>query len=62
MENFIKFMSGKKSLIASVIWLVVSYLTAKWLLWESEVVLIMWLSWIFFWKLSMMTQKQYKKD
>ena len=61
MERFLMLLSGKKSSIASVIGLVVSYLAAKSILGESEVILLMGLTAIFFGTMSYKTAQLYKK-
>ena len=62
MEKLLKFMSGKKSTIASVIWAITAYLAVKWILWEPEVVLIWTLSTVIFGSMSYGTKKMYEKS
>ena len=61
MEKFLKFMSGKKWIIAVCIWVITTYLAAKGMIWESEIALIWWLQLAFFWKISYDTQTMYSK-
>lgn len=60
LEKIIKFLSGKKSTIASIIWLLTWYMATKGWIWETEVVFMWWLSIVFFWSASYLTGVYYK--
>lgn len=61
LEKILKFLSGKKAIIASIIGLVTSYLATKGILGEPEVILINGLTMAIFGTASVMTGKMYKK-
>ena len=61
MNTLLKFLSGKKWVIASIIGAVMAYLAVKGMLGEQEVILIGSLSLIFFGSASIATKQAYKK-
>jgi hypothetical protein len=60
-EKILKFLSGKKAVIASIILTVVAYLATKSILGEAEVVLIGTLTTALFGSASIATKKVYNK-
>jgi len=60
MDKILKFLSGKKSVIASIIMTVIAYLATKGLLGDAEVTLIGALTTIIFGTASYATGKMYK--
>lgn len=60
MEKLLKFLSGKKWVIASIIGLITAYLATKGILWEPEVILIMGITWAIFGTVSVATKNMYK--
>jgi len=61
METLLKFLSGKKSTIASIIMTIVAYLASRSILGDAEVVLIGSLTTIIFGFASYETHKLYQK-
>lgn len=59
-EKLVKFLSGKKGVIASIVWVVTAYLAAEWTITQNDVILIWSLSTIFFWAASYETKKYYQ--
>jgi len=62
MENILKWLSWKKSIIATIVMTVTAYLSAKQYIWESEVVLIWWIVWAIMWTVSYQTKKIYNNN
>ena len=62
MENILKFLSWKKSVIATIIMAIVAYLATKGIIWEAEVVMISSIVAALFGTASAATQKIYSKE
>ena len=56
------FLIQRKWVLASVIWVITSYLIAKNRIWQNEAILILWLTWLIFWSKSIIDRDKYIKE